>query len=41
MKISDELCSYYCFGCGTKADVFTFYTDDLNYSFNDALKELG
>tara|TARA_Y100000590_G_scaffold235810_1_gene265572 strand:- start:976 stop:2733 length:1758 start_codon:yes stop_codon:yes gene_type:complete len=41
MKISDELCSYYCFGCGTKGDVFTFYTDYLNYSFNDALKELG
>ena len=41
MKINDELCSYYCFGCGAKGDLITFYTDYLNYSFGDALKELA
>ena len=41
MKINDELSSYYCFGCGAKGDLITFYTDYLNYSFKDALKELA
>ena len=41
MKINDDLSSYYCFGCGAKGDVISFYTDYLNYSFNDAVKELG
>ena len=41
MKINDDLCSYYCFGCGAKGDLITFYTDYLNYSFSDALKELA
>ena len=25
MKINDELSSYYCFGCGAKGDLLTFY----------------
>ena len=41
MKINDELSSYYCFGCGAKGDLITFYTEYLNYSFKDALKELA
>tara|TARA_B100001123_G_C15275285_1_gene1011931 strand:+ start:137 stop:1900 length:1764 start_codon:yes stop_codon:yes gene_type:complete len=41
MKINDDLSSYYCFGCGAKGDLITFYTDYLNYSFSDALKELA
>ena len=41
MKINDELSSYYCFGCGAKGDLMIFYTDYLNYSFKDALDELG
>ncbi len=41
MKINEELSSYYCFGCGAKGDLISFYTDYLKYSFNDALIELG
>ena len=41
MKINDEMNSYYCFGCGAKGDIISFYTDYLKYSFNDALKELA
>mgnify|MGYP001157179571 CR=1 FL=1 len=40
-KINDDLCSFYCFGCGAKGDIFTIYTDLYNYSFQDAVKELG
>ena len=40
-KINDDLCSFYCFGCGAKGDVFTIYTDLYNYSFPDAVKELA
>ena len=41
MKINNEQSSYYCFGCGAKGDLISFYTDFLNYTFNDALKELA
>tara|TARA_Y100000590_G_C15745611_1_gene1021871 strand:- start:1691 stop:3445 length:1755 start_codon:yes stop_codon:yes gene_type:complete len=41
MKINDDTSSYYCFGCGAKGDTFSFYTDYLNYSFKDAVIELG
>ena len=41
MKINEELSSYYCFGCGAKGDLISFYTDYLKYSFNDALIELS
>ena len=41
MKINDELGSFYCFGCGTKGDIFTIYTDLYNYNFQDAVKELA
>ncbi|OUW95070.1 MAG: DNA primase [Pelagibacteraceae bacterium TMED237] len=40
-KINDDLGSYYCFGCGAKGDIFTFYTDIYNFSFPDAVKELA
>ena len=40
-KINDESCSYYCFGCGAKGDIFTLYTDLYNYSFIDAVRELS
>ena len=40
-KINDNLGSYYCFGCGSKGDIFTIYTDLYNYSFPDAVKELA
>ena len=26
MKINDDLSSYYCFGCGAKGDILSFYT---------------
>ena len=29
MKINDDLSSYYCFGCGAKGDILSFYTDYL------------
>tara|TARA_Y100000590_G_scaffold98824_1_gene112434 strand:+ start:1452 stop:3212 length:1761 start_codon:yes stop_codon:yes gene_type:complete len=41
MKINDELSSYYCFGCGAKGDLISFFTDYLKYTFKDALHELG
>ena len=41
LKINDDLGSYYCFGCGAKGDIFSLYTDLYNYSFLDAVKELG
>ena len=41
MKINDDLCSYYCFGCGAKGDVISFYTDHLKFSFADAIKDLA
>ena len=41
MKINEDTSSYYCFGCQAKGDLISFYTDYLNYSFNDALKELA
>ena len=41
MKINDDLSSYYCFGCGAKGDILSFYTDYLKYSFDDAIKELA
>jgi len=41
MKINDELGSFYCFGCGTKGDVFTIYTDLYNYTFHDSVRELA
>ncbi len=40
-KINDDLCSYYCFGCGAKGDIFTIYTDIYNFSFPDAVRELA
>ena len=40
-KINNDLCSYYCFGCGAKGDIFTIYTDLYNFSFPDAVKELA
>jgi len=40
-KINDDLGSYYCFGCGSKGDIFTLYTDLYNYSFLEAVKELS
>ncbi len=40
-KINDDLGSFYCFGCGAKGDIFTIYTDLYNFSFPDAVKELG
>ncbi len=40
-KINDDLGSFYCFGCGAKGDIFTLYTDLYNFSFPDAVKELG
>ncbi len=40
-KINDDLCSYYCFGCGAKGDIFTIYTELYNYSFPEAVKELA
>ena len=41
MKINEDTSSYYCFGCQARGDLISFYTDYLNYSFNDALKELA
>ncbi|PPR45361.1 MAG: DNA primase [Alphaproteobacteria bacterium MarineAlpha5_Bin7] len=40
-KINDELGSFYCFGCGAKGDIFSLYTDLYNYSFQEAVIELG
>ena len=40
-KINEDQCSFYCFGCGAKGDIFTIYTDLYNYSFIDAVKELS
>ena len=40
-KISDDLGSYYCFGCGAKGDIFTIYTELYNFSFPEAVKELA
>ncbi len=40
-KINDELGSYYCFGCGSKGDIFTIYTELYNFKFTDAVKELA
>jgi len=40
-KINDDLGSFYCFGCGAKGDIFTIYQDLFNYTFIDAVKELG
>ncbi len=40
-KINDDYGSFYCFGCGAKGDIFTFYTDLYNYNFIDAVKELS
>ena len=40
-KINDDLGSFYCFGCGVKGDIFTLYTEFYNYSFQDAVSELG
>ncbi len=41
LKINDELGSFYCFGCGAKGDIFSLYTDLYNYSFQEAVIELG
>ena len=40
-KINDDQGSFYCFGCGAKGDIFSLYTDLYNYSFIEAVKELG
>ena len=40
-KLNDDQGSFYCFGCGTKGDIFTIYTDLYNYSFQDAVEELA
>jgi DNA primase len=40
-KINDDQGSFYCFGCGAKGDIFTIYQDLFNYTFLDAVKELG
>jgi len=41
MKINEELGSFYCFGCRTKGDIFTIYTDLYNYTFLETVKELA
>jgi len=40
-KINEDQASFYCFGCGSKGDIFTLYTDLYNYTFLDAVKELS
>ena len=40
-KINEDQGSFYCFGCGSKGDIFTIYTDLYNYNFVDAVKELS
>lgn len=39
MKIYKD--SYYCFGCGTAGDIFSFVQKMDNCSFKDAFKRLG
>ena len=40
-KINEDQCTFYCFGCSAKGDIFTIYTDLYNYNFIDAVKELS
>ncbi len=40
-NVSEKRKIYKCFGCGKSGDVVTFLRDHKNYSFNDAIKEIG
>lgn len=39
--VSPERNSYYCFGCGAKGDIFTFYEEMNGSDFKEALIELA